>query len=292
MIDIVEVGPRDGLQNEAAVLETDRKVDLIEQLVAAGARRVEIVSFAHPGRVPQMADAEAVADHFAGRTDFSRIGLVMNQRGWERAQQVDLDEINIPVGATVAFNQANVGATPDETAELIESVVAEADLPVTGTVSVAFGCPYEGEVAEGPVVELAARLAAAGCAEIAIADTIGVADPWTTRARLEAVRSATGEVPLRVHFHDTRNTGIANSVAAIDLGVRSVDSSVGGIGGCPFAPRATGNIATEDLVFALNRSGRETGLDLSALIATASWVGEQLGIEVPSALAKAGEFPG
>ncbi|NNC91048.1 MAG: hydroxymethylglutaryl-CoA lyase [Acidimicrobiia bacterium] len=290
MIEIVEVGPRDGLQNESVVLTTQQKVQFIEQLVVAGARRIEIVSFAHPARVPQMADAEAVAEHFAGRHDFSRIGLVMNQHGWQRAQQVELDEINIPVGATPGFNQANVAATPDETIAFIAEVIAEAEVPVTGTISVAFGCPYDGEVAEEAVVAIAGRLAEIGCAEIAVADTIGVADPWTVQLRLEAVRTVTGDTPLRVHFHDTRHTGIANSFAAISSGVEIVDASVGGIGGCPFAPNATGNIATDDLVFMLERAGYPTGLDLHQLIAVSGWVGEALAIVPPSALLRAGEF--
>jgi hydroxymethylglutaryl-CoA lyase len=291
MIQIVEVGPRDGLQNESVVLATDQKAEFIERLAAAGAGRIEIVSFAHPGRVPQMADAEAVAEHFSGRDDFSRIGLVMNHRGWQRAQQVELDEINIPVGATHGFNQANVGATPDETVEFIGDVVTEAGMPVTGTISVAFGCPYDGEVARSAVVSIATRLAEVGCAEIALADTIGVADPWTVRSRLEAVRAVTGDIPLRVHFHDTRNTGIANTFAALDAGVEVIDASVGGIGGCPFAPNATGNIATDDLVFMLERAGLVTGLDLELLIETSRWVGEALAIEPPSALLRAGGFP-
>lgn len=291
MIQIVEVGPRDGLQNESVVLATEQKVEFVEQLVAAGARRIEIVSFAHPDRVPQMADAEEVAEHFAGRSDFSRIGLVMNQRGWQRAQQVELDELNIPVGATNGFNQANVTATPDETIEFIADVVAEAEVPVTGTISVAFGCPYDGEVGEDAVVSIAARLAEVGCTEIAIADTIGVADPWTVGSRVEAVRGVTGDIPLRVHFHDTRNTGIANTFAALSMGVEVVDASVGGIGGCPFAPRATGNIATDDLVFMLNRAGYDTAFDLEQLISIAGWVGETLQITPSSALFRAGNFP-
>jgi hydroxymethylglutaryl-CoA lyase len=291
MVQIVEVGPRDGLQNESLVLSTDQKIELIERLVTSGAVRVEIVSFAHPALVPQMADAEAVAEHFAGREDFSRIGLVMNKRGWERSQRLELDEINIPVGATNGFNQANVGATPDETIALVGEVVADSEVSITGTVSVAFGCPYEGEVAESTVVEIAGRLADAGCSEITIADTIGVADPWVVRSRLQAVRAVTGEIPLRVHFHDTRNTGIANTVAAIDEGVEAVDASVGGIGGCPFAPNATGNIATEDLVYLLERAGQETTLALDGLIDTARWVGAALEITPPSSLLRAGSFP-
>jgi hydroxymethylglutaryl-CoA lyase len=291
MIEIVEVGPRDGLQNESVSLSTDDKVALIERIVAAGARRVEIVSFAHPALVPQMAGAEEVAERFASRTDFSRIGLVMNERGFRRSQRVELDELNIPVGATEGFNRANVAASPDETLELIAAVVAESDLPVTGTISVAFGCPYEGEVAESTVVHLAARLAGTGCAEIALADTIGVADPWMVARRIDAVAAVVGDAQLRVHFHDTRNTGIANSVAAVQAGVAVLDASVGGIGGCPFAPNATGNIATEDLVYVLHRAGLDTGLDLDTLVETAGWIGGVLGITPPSALHKAGGFP-
>ena len=291
MVEIVEVGPRDGLQNESVVLDTDDKIELIERVVSAGAARVEIVSFAHPALVPQMADAEAVAERFAGRSDFSRIGLVMNERGFRRSQRVELDELNIPVGATMGFNQANVAATPDETVGLISGIVADTSLPVTGTISVAFGCPYDGEVAEDTVVDLAARMTEAGCAEIALADTIGVADPWTVRRRLEAVTRVTGEIPLRVHFHDTRNTGVANNAAAVDAGVRVLDASVGGIGGCPFAPDATGNTATEDLVYALDRAGLETGIDLDAMRGVAAWVGSALQITPPSALLRAGGFP-
>ena len=291
MIDVVEVGPRDGLQNESTVLDTSDKVALIERLVAAGSSRIEIASFAHPARVPQMADAEAVVGHFSGDVGFSRIGLVMNHRGWERARAVELDEVNVPVGATEGFNRANVATSPGETVALARDVAAEAGLPVTGTVSVAFGCPYDGEVDEAAVVRMAVGLAEAGCAEIAIADTIGVADPWTVHRRLSAVDAETGDLPLRVHFHDTRNTGIANTVAAIDAGVRVVDASVGGIGGCPFAPNATGNIATEDLVYALDRAGFTSGLRLDALVEIAAWIGERLGITPPSALLRAGGFP-
>jgi hydroxymethylglutaryl-CoA lyase len=291
MIEIVEVGPRDGLQNESVVLATEHKIQFIEHLVAAGSARIEIVSFAHPTRVPQMADAEAVAAHFAGRDDFSRIGLVMNERGWQRAQQVELDEINVPVGATGGFNQANVRSTPAETIEFIAAVVKAADVPVTGTISVAFGCPYDGEVDEAAVVGIATRLAEAGCAEIAVADTIGVADPWTVRSRLEAVRTVIAEIPLRAHFHDTRNTGIANAFAAVDAGVTVIDASVGGIGGCPFAPNATGNVATDDLVYMLHRAGYPTGLDLDQLLTISQWVGEALAITPPSALLTAGGFP-
>jgi hydroxymethylglutaryl-CoA lyase len=205
---------------------------------------------------------------------------------------VELDEVNIPVGVTNGFNQANVAATPEETIAFIAEVVAEDRVPVTGTISVAFGCPYEGEVAEAAVVDVARRLFEAGCVEICLADTIGVADPWTVRSRIEAVRSVTGAVPLRVHFHDTRHTGIANTVAAIEAGIGAVDASVGGIGGCPFAPNATGNIATDDLVYALHRAGLPTGIDLGQLIEVSRWVGEILGIVPPSAVLRAGGFPG
>lgn len=291
MIEIVEVGPRDGLQNESVILDTTSKVELIERLVAAGARRVETVSFAHPALVPQMADAEAVADRLAGRTDFSRIGLVMNERGFLRSERVELDELNIPVGATEGFNRANVRASPQETLSLVARVVERTDRPVTGTVSVAFGCPYEGEVSVESVVAIATELVAAGCREVALADTIGVADPWTVKRVIDAVRPEVGDVPLRVHFHDTRHTGIANTFAAVEAGVTVVDASVGGIGGCPFAPGATGNIATDDLVYALDRAGMSSGFDLTAVVSIAGWLADSFEMSPPSAQLRAGPFP-
>ncbi len=290
-IEIVEVGPRDGLQNETVVLDTPVKVELLDRLADAGATRIEAVSFAHPGYVPQMADAEAVMDGIVKRSGVSYIGLVMNERGYRRAVDTSVDELNFSVSATDGFNQANLSATVEDTLAFIESVVPDVRLPTTATVSVVWGCPFDGEVEPARVVEIASRLVAAGIDELALADTIGVANPWAVRGVLDAVSTVTGSVPLRVHFHDTRNTGLANAYAAIESGVRVLDSSVGGLGGCPFAPNATGNIATNDLVYMVERAGFVTGFDLTALNEITHWVGTELSIEPPSLVARAGGFP-
>jgi hydroxymethylglutaryl-CoA lyase len=291
-ITLVEVGPRDGLQNEAVVFDTDTKVEFINRCLSAGARRVEVASFVNPKRVPQMADAEAVLDRLAPDAA-SYIGLVLNERGFDRALATQVDEVNLVVMVTDTFSQKNQGM---DTAEAIAAVAAiaprakDAGIPVSVTLSASFGCPYEGEVDVARLVDVAAQVAAVGIDELAIADTIGVAVPRDVHARLSAVRGAVS-VPLRVHVHNTRNTGYASALAAADAGVSVLDASLGGIGGCPFAPRATGNIATEDLVFALERSGFRTGLDLDALCRASEWLGERLGRPTPGLVAKAGGFP-
>ncbi|MCZ7532225.1 MAG: hydroxymethylglutaryl-CoA lyase [Acidimicrobiia bacterium] len=294
-IDIVEVGPRDGLQNEDRILSTDQKVRLIEHLLEAGVRRIETVSFAHPTLVPQMADAEAVMARLPEGDGVSYIGLVMNQRGWQRACETRVNEINIPVFATDTFNEKNQGVSTDESIETLAQIAVEASaagLGVTATISAAWGCPFEGEVPTERVVAIARRLAETDIDELALGDTIGVADPWSVTERIAAVQTVTGDLPLRVHFHDTRNTGIANVHAAIDSGVSVIDASVGGIGGCPFAPAATGNIATDDLVYMLNRAGFEHGISLDALIGISQEMEDVLGKTVPAMLPKAGDFPG
>lgn len=294
-IEIVEVGPRDGLQNEATMLTTEEKLLLIDHLVASGVRRIEAVSFAHPAHVPQMADAEAVMAGINRSPDVSYIGLVMNERGWQRARTTGVDEVNMPIMATETFNRKNQGATTDESLEVLASVVSEAagdGVRVSGVIGVAWGCPFEGEVPIARVVDVAERVAATGVDEIGLADTIGVADPWSVVERLEAVRHVTGDIPLRVHFHDTRNTGIANAFAAIQSGVTVLDASVGGIGGCPFAPGATGNIATDDLVYMLDRAGFEHGISLPSLIGVSHELSTILGSPVPSAQARVAGFPG
>lgn len=293
-IQIVEVGPRDGLQNEDTVLSTDQKVSLIEHLVAAGASRIEAVSFAHPDRVPQMADAEAVMDRVQRVDGVSYIGLVMNWRGWLRAESANVDEVNVPVMATDTFNRENQGVSTADTIAVLRDIVdhaSETETPVTATVGVSWGGPFEGEVDPDEVVRVAANAVATGISELALADTIGVADPWSVEKRIRAVRREVGDIPLRVHFHDTRNTGIANTYAAIQSGVTVIDASVGGVGGCPFAPAATGNIATDDLVYMLNRGGFDHGLDLARLIGVSGEMEEALGRTVPAMLPKAGDFP-
>ena len=291
---IVEVSPRDGLQAEDVVLDTPTKVELIARAVAAGVRRIEVASFVNPKLVPQMADGEAVVAALPHRDDVTWIGLVLNRRGVERAIATGLREVNGVVVCTDTFGERNQGVTAMGSVEVfgeVASAAHAAGVRPTATISVAFGCPYEGEVPVVRLADIAKRCADAGAAEIAIADTIGVADPVAVTDRIEAVRAAVPDVPLRAHFHNTRNTGIANAYAAVQAGVDVLDASLGGIGGCPFAPNATGNIPTEDLAFMLERMGIDTGLDLAALIEIVPWIEERLGKRVPGLLAKAGLFP-
>ncbi|MFF0108335.1 hydroxymethylglutaryl-CoA lyase [Streptomyces hirsutus] len=292
-VQVVEVGPRDGLQNEATILATEDKVRFIELAIGAGVRRMEAVSFVRPDAVPQMADAEKVMDQVPRRDDVSYIGLVLNRRGFLRALDSGVDEINLVVAASNSFNLRNQNATTDALAAMVEEVLelaGSAGMPASVTIATAFGCPFEGEVAPDTVAALVARASAAGAREIALADTIGVGVPHQVRELFGTARTLT-DVPLRAHFHNTRNTGYANAVTALDLGVNILDSSIGGIGGCPFAPRATGNIATEDLVYILDRSGVTTGLSVPALVDAAGFIGGKLGKEVPSMVSKAGGFP-
>jgi hydroxymethylglutaryl-CoA lyase len=296
---IVEVSPRDGLQNESVLLSTADKIELVRRCAAAGLGRIEAASFVNPARVPQMADAEAVlagADAVLGsdRAAVSLIGLVLNARGFGRAQLTSVDEVNLVVMSTDTFSQRNQGMSTEDAVRTVEEVVPlalAAGIAPSVTLSATFGCPFEGEVPVGRVVELAGRLAATGVVELALADTIGVAVPTDVVERVNAVRAVVGDVPLRAHFHNTRNTGYANALAAYEVGIDVLDASLGGIGGCPFAPRATGNIATEDLVYALERSGVHTGCDLDALIQASEWLGTRLGRPTPSLVAKAGGFP-
>ena len=294
-VEIVEVGPRDGLQNEAVALSAADRLAFIGKLEACGARRIEAVSFVNPKRVPQMAGAEEIMAELPRTPGRSRIGLVLNLRGWERLKATGCDEANVVVCATDSFGIRNQGAGVDAQIEAMHAIAADQAAhggpPLSLTVSVAFGCPFEGEVPLERVVRIVREGAAARIPEIAIADTIGVADPWTVRMRMAAVRAAAPEAKLRLHFHDTRNTGLANAAAALEAGADVLDSSCGGIGGCPFAPAATGNIATEDLVYMLERAGFDTGLDLDALITAGKWITARLGRAPTSALARAGGFP-
>jgi hydroxymethylglutaryl-CoA lyase len=294
-IEIVEVGPRDGLQNEAVVLSVDERLDFIGGLEACGVRRIEAVSFVNPKRVPQMAGAEEIMAALPHQDGRSRIGLVLNLKGWERLRATSCDEANVVVCATDGFGLKNQGAGVAQQLEAMHAVAADRTAhggpPLSLTISVAFGCPFEGEVPLERVVSIAREGAAAGIGEIAIADTIGVADPWAVRQRMEAVRQAAPDAKLRLHFHDTRNTGLANAAAAVEAGADVLDASCGGIGGCPFAPAATGNIATEDLVYMLERGGFQTGLDLDRLIEAGRWISGKLGRPPSSALGRAGGFP-
>ena len=298
-VEIVEVAPRDGLQAEDVVLPTATKVELIRRLVEAGAKRIEVCSFVNPARVPQMADAEAVLDGIGPPPPgVTYIGLVLNQRGFDRAVAAGLTEINVVGAATDTFAERNQGTTSDGALQAFADIAAlahGAGMRPTFTISTSFGCPYEGEVPVRRVVDIAARAVAAGAAEVAVADTIGVAAPPDVREVLEGVGEAiadSGEpVKLRAHFHNTRNTGIANAWAAVEAGADALDASLGGIGGCPFAPGATGNIPTEDLAYLLERSGVASGFHLGELVEIVPWIEDQLGKRVPGLLAKAGLFP-
>ncbi|HUZ13551.1 MAG TPA: hydroxymethylglutaryl-CoA lyase [Caulobacteraceae bacterium] len=295
-IEIVEVGPRDGLQNEAAVLSAPDKLEFIGRLERCGARRIEVVSFVNERRVPQMAGAEAIMAALPRHDGLTRIGLVLNERGWDRALTAGVDEANVVVCATDGFGVRNQGAPTSAQMDALAAIAQRRDReggpPISVTFSVAFGCPFDGEVPEDQVVALARDAGALGVAEIALADTIGAADPWTVRRRIEAVRAAAPGARLRVHFHDTRGAGLANAFASIEAGVSVLDASCGGLGGCPFAPAATGNIATEDLVYMLQRAGYDTGYDLDALVETGRWIGGKIGKAPASALSRAGGFPG
>ncbi len=293
-IALVEVGPRDGLQNDPTLLTTDIKLEFIERLIEAGIKRMEVASFVNPKLVPAMADSDAIMARLTRPAGVKFIGLALNERGMRRAIEAKCDEINYVMVAGAGFGRANQNATPDETAALFERIAIlahDAAIPVSVTISVAFGDPFDGEVPIGRVVALAARAARAGACEIALGDTIGVADPWDVRKRLDAVQEVIGDVPLRVHFHNTRNTALANIHAAIESGVSIIDASCGGIGGCPFAPAATGNVPTEDVVYMLERGGFDTGIDLSKLIKTSHWLEQALGHDIPGLVAKAGPFP-
>jgi hydroxymethylglutaryl-CoA lyase len=293
-IEIVEVGPRDGLQNESTVFSTAAKVEFINRIVAAGTRRVEVASFVHPKRVPQMADAEAVLKALPRRDDVHYVGLVLNRRGFDRAAAAGCNEIGMAVVASDTFNQRNQGVTTEESIKAwldIAAAAHAAGIRPQVTVSAAFGCPFEGEVAPAKVVEVAERVAQAAPFEIAIADTIGVGAPNQVADLLGRLTDALPGMPLRCHFHNTRNTGLANAYAAVEAGATVLDASVGGIGGCPFAPAATGNIPTEDLLYMLDRMGVSTGVDLEVTLATSRWLQDQLGRAVPGMLVKAGGFP-
>ena len=282
MITLCDVGPRDGLQNEAEALEPTTRAELVNRLAAAGLRRVEAVSFVRDDRVPQMAGAEDVVEGIEPREGTEYSGLVLNERGYERFAASKLDRVNVTLGATEEFNRRNGNASLDEAVARVDQILAAAQAPATVTISVAFGCPFEGRVDPGPVAELAARFDGA---EVVLADTIGVAAPREVRSLLERTGTA------GFHGHNTRNTGYANALAAVEAGATVLDASVGGLGGCPYAPRASGNVATEDLAYLLEHEGVETGVDLDALIGISTWLEGILGRKLEGQLYRAGTFP-
>jgi len=294
LVSIIEVGPRDGLQSEPELLSTAVKLDFIGRAVDAGIRRMEVTSFVHPKRVPQMADAEDVVRGLPERDDVTYIGLVLNKRGFDRARDVQMDEIGMAVIASETYNQRNNGVSTSDSIKAWLEMAAEAKqegMRANVMVSSAFGCPFEGEVPLSHVLEIVKRVMEGNPVELGFADSIGVGVPAQVTEMIGAVREIAPGVPLRFHFHNTRNTGIANAYAAVEAGVDSLDASIGGIGGCPFAPAATGNISTDDLLYMLDRSGVETGVSLDKIVETSYWLQEQLGRDVPAMLPKAGIFP-
>jgi len=282
VLTLCDVGPRDGLQNEAEALEPATRAELVNRLAAAGLPRVEAVSFVRDDRVPQMSRAEEVVSGIERRDGTELSGLVLNEQGYERFAQTGLDRVNATLGATEEFNRRNGNASLDEAVARVERILAEARQPATVTISVAFGCPFEGRVDPGSVAELAAWF---DSAEVVLADTIGVGAP----REVNALVSRTGAAGF--HGHNTRNTGYANALAALEAGASVLDASVGGLGGCPYAPRASGNVATEDLVYLLEHQGVETGVDLDALIETAIWLEGIFGRRLEGQVYRAGTFP-
>ena len=294
-IEFVEVGPRDGLQNETGMVATADKLLLIEKAIEAGARRLEVASFANPQRVPQMADAKEVCAGLPHRDDVTYIGLVMNGRGAERAIATQrIDQLGLVVVSTDEFAMANQGQTSDGSVQMAQDIIKKAravDLTAQATIAASFGCPFEGEVAEARVIEIAKRLSDAWPVEVSLADTIGVANPAHVARLVTGVREAIAPIPVRVHFHNTRGTGLANVWAAVEAGASVVDASIGGLGGCPFAPGAAGNVASEDVVYMLERAGISTGMDLEKLIATSGWLSGVMNKKLPGLVSRAPAFP-
>ncbi|GAA3805168.1 hydroxymethylglutaryl-CoA lyase [Nocardioides panacisoli] len=292
-VEIVEVGPRDGLQNESRTLTTAQKAEYADRAFAAGVGRVEVTSFVHPQAVPAMADAEDVVAGVPPGAGRIRSALVLNLRGVERARAAGVDDLNCVLVASETFSQRNQRMSVDATVAEIGRMVAAADVPLGVTIACAFGCPFEGAVPEQRVLDLAGRVAGLGIREISLADTIGVGTPDRVSRLVDGLAGVAPGVRRRAHFHNTRNTGYANAVAAVEAGIDALDAATGGIGGCPFAPRATGNVATEDLTYLLHGMGVQTGLDLAALIENAAWLQDRLGgAPLPGQLSRAGDWPG
>ncbi len=295
-IEILEVSPRDGLQNEAVHVSTSDKIELIERAISAGARRIEATSFVNPKRVPQMADAAEVMAAVPRNKGVLYSGLVINNKGLERALESKVDQVNIIVVASDTFCDRNQGMTTMESIAIATGLVKEAKsagLFTTVTIGATFGCPFEGEVSIERITDVISRLVDAGPDELTLADTIGVAVPSEIKERIAIARKIAGaSMPLRLHLHDTRHTAVANAVAALEAGVSTLDASIGGMGGCPFAPKATGNVATEDLIYLFNRMGVSTGMTLQPVIEATEWLEGKLSKPLPGALLRAGDFPG
>jgi isopropylmalate/homocitrate/citramalate synthase len=287
-ISVCDVGPRDGLQNDKVTLQPAVRAELCTRIAAAGVKRVEAASFVHPKLVPQMAGAEEVFAALPDGDGVAYSSLVLNRKGLDRALQTSTTEIHVAYPVTDTFAQRNQNTTVEEAARTAEEIIGATGLKVTATISVAFGCPFEGHVDPGLVIEHAHRMAAAGADEVILADTIGVAVPRQVRELVP--RALDGGKPVGLHMHNTRNTGYANALAGVESGATILDASVGGLGGCPFAPRATGNIATEDLIYLLENEGIATGIDLDAMIGVAEWLAGVMGRELPGLVQRAGNF--
>ena len=293
-ISILEVGPRDGLQSEPEILPTEVKKEFITRTIDAGIKQIEVTSFVHPKKVPQMADAEKLVESLPENDDVTYIGLIMNQRGFERARDCGIDEVGMVIVSTDTYNMKNQNVVTQESIDNWLSIAAEAKsagIRTSVVIACSFGCPYEGEIDPEHIASIAEQVLKGKPDVLGLADSVGVAVPIQIKKTFSLIKELAPSIPLRTHLHNTRNTGLANAAAAVEAGVSIIDASTGGIGGCPFAPRATGNIPTDDLLYMLDRSGVETGVDLRQVVKTTDWLEEQLGRSVPAMVPKAGIFP-
>ena len=293
-VSILEVGPRDGLQSEPEILPTEIKKEFITRTINAGIKNIEVTSFVHPKKVPQMADAEKLVESLPDRDDVTYIGLIMNQRGFERARDCGIDEVGMVIVSTDTYNMKNQNVVTQQSIDNwldIASSAKSAGIRTSVVIACSFGCPYEGEVDPEHVASIAEQILKGEPDVIGLADSVGVAVPNQIKTTFALIKDLAPTIPLRTHLHNTRNTGLANAAAAVEAGVTIIDASTGGIGGCPFAPKATGNIPTDDLLYMLDRSGIETGVNLKEIVKTTDWLENQLGRSVPAMVPKAGIFP-
>ena len=293
-VSILEVGPRDGLQSEPEILPTEIKKEFITRTINAGIKNIEVTSFVHPKKVPQMADAEKLVESLPDRDDVTYIGLIMNQRGFERARDCGIDEVGMVIVSTDTYNMKNQNVVTQQSIDNwldIASSAKSAGIRTSVVIACSFGCPYEGEVDPEHVASIAEQILQGEPDVIGLADSVGVAVPNQVKTTFALIKDLAPTIPLRTHLHNTRNTGLANAAAAVEAGVTIIDASTGGIGGCPFAPKATGNIPTDDLLYMLDRSGIETGVNLKEIVKTTDWLENQLGRSVPAMVPKAGIFP-
>ena len=293
-VSILEVGPRDGLQSEPEILPTEIKKEFITRTINAGIKNIEVTSFVHPKKVPQMADAEKLVESLPERDDVTYIGLIMNQRGFERARDCGIDEVGMVIVSTDTYNMKNQNVVTQQSIDNwldIASSAKSAGIRTSVVIACSFGCPYEGEVDPEHIASIAEQILKGEPDVIGLADSVGVAVPNQVKTTFALIKDLAPTIPLRTHLHNTRNTGLANAAAAVEAGVTIIDASTGGIGGCPFAPKATGNIPTDDLLYMLDRSGIETGVNLKEIVKTTDWLENQLGRSVPAMVPKAGIFP-